>query len=98
MSATFRDEWLRAFFIEDARSKRIPPDLQRRFFRKLQLIDDATSDQDLRIPSNNHFEKLRRHLAGWHAIRVNDEGPLVFKWNGSHGAAKDVDPDNHDCR
>jgi proteic killer suppression protein len=96
--ASFRDEWLRAFFIEDARSKRIPPDLEGRLFRKLQLIDDATSDQDLRVPPSNHFEKLRGNLAGWHSIRVNGQWRLVFKWNGGHGEAKDVYLDNHDYR
>ncbi len=96
MIASFRDEWLRAFFIEDARSKRIPPDLEGRLFRKLQMIDDATSDQDLRVPPSNHFEKLRGHLAGWYSIRVNGQWRLVFKWNGGHGEAQDVHLDNHD--
>ena len=43
----------------------------RRLFRKLQMIDDATTDQDLRVPPSNHFEKLRGNLAGFHSIRVN---------------------------
>ncbi len=98
MIASLRDEWLRAFFVEDVRSKRIPPDLESRLFRKLQMIDDATSDQDLRVPPSNHFEKLRGHLAGWHSIRVNDQWRLVFKWNGGHGEAQDVYLDNHDYR
>jgi proteic killer suppression protein len=98
MIASLRDEWLRAFFVEDARSKRIPPDLEGRLFRKLQMIDDATSDQDLRVPPSNHLEKLRGHLAGRHSIRVNDQWRLVFKWNGGHGEAQDVYLDNHDYR
>ncbi len=98
MIASLRDEWLRAFFVEDVRSKRIPPDLESRLFRKLQMIDDATSDQDLRVPPSNHFEKLRGHLVGWHSIRVNDQWRLVFKWNGGHGEAQDVYLDNHDYR
>ena len=36
MIVSFGDEWLRAFFVEDTRSQRIPPDLQSRLFRKLQ--------------------------------------------------------------
>ena len=42
MIAGFRDEWLRAFFVEDARSRHIPSKLER-LSRKLQMIDDATS-------------------------------------------------------
>ena len=40
------------------RSRRIPPDLEDRLFRKLQMIDDATEDSDLLVPPSNHFEKL----------------------------------------
>jgi len=70
----FRDEWLRAFFVDDVRSRNIPPDLEARLFRKLQMIDDATTDHDLRVPPSNHFEKLRGNLVGFHSIRVNSNG------------------------
>ncbi len=73
MILNFRDEWLRAFFVEDARSRHLPSDLESRLFRKLQMIDDATTDQDSRVPPSNHFEKLRVHLAGFHSIRVNSQ-------------------------
>jgi proteic killer suppression protein len=80
MIGSFRDSWLEAFFIEDVRSSRIPPDLESRLFRKLQMLDDAVSEQDLRVPPSNHFEKLRGHLDGWHSIRVNQRWRLVFRW------------------
>ncbi len=60
MIESFRDDWLRAFFVDDVRSKKIPPDLENRLFRKLQMIDDATTDQDLRVPPSNHFENTAR--------------------------------------
>jgi proteic killer suppression protein len=72
MIVSFREEWLRAFFIEDTRSRNIPPDLESRLFRKLQMIDDATTDQDLRAPQQS-FEKLRGNLAGFYSVRVNSE-------------------------
>jgi proteic killer suppression protein len=59
MIVNFRDDWLRVFFMDDIRSRNIPSDLESRLFRKLQMIDDATTDQDLRVPPSNHFEKLR---------------------------------------
>jgi proteic killer suppression protein len=62
MIVSFRDQWLRAFFLQDVRSRNIPSDLESRLFRKLQMIDDATTDQDLRVPPSNHFEKLRGKL------------------------------------
>jgi len=98
MIVSFRDEWLRAFFVEDVRSRRIPPDVESRLFRKLQMLDDATSDQDLRAPPSNHFEKLRGNLARFHSIRVNDQWRLIFLWEGSRGEAEDVYLDDHRYR
>ena len=98
MISGFRDGWLQAFFVEDVRSKRIPADLEDRLFRKLQLVDDATTDQDLRVPPSNHFEKLRGHLAGYHSIRVNRQWRLVFRWNGERGEASEIYLDDHSYR
>ncbi|MFL5260065.1 MAG: type II toxin-antitoxin system RelE/ParE family toxin [Hyphomicrobiales bacterium] len=88
MIHTFREKWLEQFFLNDVRSKRIPAELDRRLFRKLQLLDDATSDADLRVPPSNHFERLRGTLAGWCSIRVNDRWRLIFRWNS--GEASEV--------
>lgn len=87
-----------AFFVEDEHSKRIPADLQQRLFRKLQLIDDATTDADLRVPPSNHFEKLSGSLAGWHSIRVNQQWRLIFQLNGDSGKASSLYLDNHSYR
>jgi proteic killer suppression protein len=95
---SFRDEWLRAFFVEDIQSRNIPPDLESRLFRKLQMIDDATTDQDLRVPPSNHFEKLRGDLAGLHSIRVNKQWRLVFQWDGSRGEVIGIYLDDHSYR
>jgi proteic killer suppression protein len=98
MIVSFRDEWLRAFFVEDARSGHIPSDLESRVFCKLQIVDDATTDQDLRVPPSNHFEKPRGALAGFHSIRVNSQWRLVFRWDGSRGEAEGVYLDDHSYR
>jgi len=98
MIVSFRDEWLRAFFVEDVRSRNIPPDLESRLFRKLQMIDDAMTDQDLRVPPSNHFEKLRGKLAGFQSIRVNKQWRLVFRWDGGRGEAEGVYLDDHSYR
>jgi len=98
MILSFRDEWLRAFFVEDVRSRNIPPDIESRLFRKLQMIDDATTDMDLRVPPSNHFEKLRGNLATYHSIRVNRQWRLIFQWDGSRGEAKGIYLDGHGYR
>ena len=98
MIVSFRDEWLRAFFVDDVRSRNIPADLSDRLFRKLQMLDDAMTDQDLRVPPSNHFEKLRGTLKGYHSIRVNRQWRLVFQWDGSRGEASGVYLDDHSYR
>jgi proteic killer suppression protein len=95
MIISFRDNWLRDFFTEDIKSKKIPPDLESRLFRKIQMIDDAMTDEDLRVPPSNHFEKLRGNLEGLHSLRVNKQWRLVFQWHGSRGEATDVYLDDH---
>ncbi|WP_036294536.1 type II toxin-antitoxin system RelE/ParE family toxin [Methylosinus sp. PW1] len=95
MIESFRDAWLRAFFVDDVRSKKVPPALESRLFRKLQIIDDATTDQDLRVPPSNHFEKLRGDLADFHSIRVNAKWRLIFRWDGAKGEASGVYLDDH---
>lgn len=98
MIVTFRDRWLKDFFIDDRSSKKIPADVEDRLFRKLQLIDDAASDLDPRVPPSNHFEKLRGNLAGLYSIRVNDQWRLIFRWTGEKGEARDLYLDNHSYR
>lgn len=98
MILSFQDEWLRAFFVKDIASRIIPSDLGARLFRKLQMIDDAVTDQDLRMPPSNHFEKLRGNLSGWYSIRVNKQWRLVFRWDGSRGEVSEVYLDNHSYR
>jgi proteic killer suppression protein len=98
MIVGFRNGWLEDFFVRDRVNRYIPANLEDRLFRKLQLLDDATSDADLRVPPSNHFEKLRGDLQGWHSIRINDQWRLIFRWNGSRGEASNVYLDNHSYR
>ena len=95
MIVSFRDDWLHDFFVGDIRSKKIPPDLEARLFRKIQMIDDAATDRDLRVPPSNHFEKLLGTLKGFHSIRVNSQWRLIFQWDGSRGEATGVYLDDH---
>ncbi len=98
MIVSFRDDWLRDFFVEDVHSKKIPADLDSRLFRKLQMIDDAVTDQDLRIPPSNHFEKLRGNLEGFCSIRINKQWRLIFQWDGGRGEAANIYLDDHSYR
>ena len=59
MIHSFRDKWLQDFYLENKYNKKIAAKIKNRLFRKLQLIDDATCDIDLRSPPSNHFEMLK---------------------------------------
>lgn len=96
MIISFRDAWLRDFFVRDIHVRRIPADLENRLFRRLQILDDASTDADLRVPPSNHFEKLKGDLTGWHSIRVNEQWRLVFRWHGGRGEASEMYLDNRD--
>ncbi len=98
MIVSFRDVRLRNFFVANVRSRRIPADIEDRLFRRLQMLDDATCDQDLRVPPSNHFERLRGKLAGLHSLRVNEQWRLIFQWHGGRGEASRVYLDKHGYR
>lgn len=98
MIVGFRDRWLRVFFVNDVSSAKIPSDLEARLFRKLQMIDDATTNKDLRVPPSNHFEKLRGNLASFHSIRINQQWRLIFRCDGGRGEAADIYLDGHNYK
>jgi toxin HigB-1 len=95
---SFRDNWLEHFFVDDVHSKKIPADLEARLFRRLQMIDDATCDMDIRTPPSNHFEKLSGNLLGWCSVRINKQWHLIFQWDASIGEATSIYLDNHSYR
>lgn len=80
MALEFRDAWLEAFYEHDTSHRRIPDAIRAVLFRKLQILDAATQESDLAVPLGNRFEYLKGKLAGWHAIRVNKQYRLIFRW------------------
>lgn len=74
---------------ERERSRRLPPDVQRRAHRKMLLIDAAEVVDDLRVPPGNRLERLSGNRAGQYSIRVNDQWRICFRWE--RGDAYDVE-------
>ena len=60
--------------------RRVPPQLRRTLYRKLQILDAAHVLNDLRVPPGNRLEKLKGARAGQYSIRVNDQWRLCFSW------------------
>jgi proteic killer suppression protein len=98
MISDFRDDWLREFFLNDLHHRKIPAGREKALFRKLQLIDDANEEKDLRIPPGNHFERLRGNLEGYCCIRVNIQWRLIFRWNAERSEASGLYLDDHSYR
>jgi len=62
--------------------RRVPRELWPVIRRKLDQVDAVTQLNDLRIPPGNRLHALSDDLAGYHAIRVNDQYRLVFRFDG----------------
>ena len=56
--------------------------------RKLDQIDAVTKRDDLKVPPGNRLHALGGGLRGSHAVRVNDQCRVVFRFAG--GDAFDV--------
>ena len=66
------------------RSAKLPPDIQQIGRRKLRMINNSISINDLRIPPSNRLEKLTGNLKDFHSIRINDQWRILFKWEEGH--------------
>jgi proteic killer suppression protein len=71
------------------RSRRFPSDLQDAALRKLRLLNVSGRLEDLRIPPGNRLEALKGDRKGEHAIRINDQWRICFRW--VDGGAEDVE-------
>ena len=69
-----------------AKVRRIPPDLRLRALRCLDLLDVAERLEDLASRRGLRLHKLSGDLEGFHALRVNDQWRIIFRWT-EHGSA-----------
>ena len=70
------------------RNRRFPPALVARVERKLKMIEAAAQLSDLASPPGNGLHALKDDLAGFHAIKINDQWRIVFRW--TEAGAEDV--------
>lgn len=59
-------------------SKKLPQAIQRIALRKLMMIDNAETLDDLRIPPANRLEPLKNDRQGQYSIRINDQYRICF--------------------
>lgn len=70
-------------------AKRFPPDVAARAARKLEYVDLATRLEDLRVPPGNRLHALKDDRKGRHAIAVNSQWRICFRF--VNGDAYDVE-------
>jgi len=89
----FKDKDIEAFWFDPDNNipLRVPPDLRKTLYRKLQLLDAASHINDLRVPPGNHLEKLSGKRGDQYSVRVNKQWRLCFIWtvNGAEGVEFD---------
>ena len=83
MIRSFRDARAQAIFEGRSPGKRFPPDLIRVSRRKLIMIAEARTIDDLRVPPANRLEALQGDRVGQHSIRINDQWRICFVWTGT---------------
>ena len=62
-------------------SKKLPQTIQRTALRKLIMIDNAESLDDLKIPPANRLEALKGGRKGQYSIRINDQYRICFVYS-----------------
>lgn len=79
MIKTFADRQTEEFF-RTGKSRRVPGDVARRALRKLEAVHVASQLSDLRVPPGNRLHALKGDRAGQHAIAVNDQWRICFRF------------------
>ena len=88
MIKTFADKQTQLLYTT-GNSKRLPADLRARAVRRLEYIDLATTIDDLKVPPSNRLHLLKGDRLGQHAIAINDQWRICFRWQD--GDAFDVE-------
>lgn len=88
MIKSFADRFTETLF-RTGKAKKVPPDVTRRALRKLEAVHAATQLGDLRVPPGNRLHALKDDRAGQHAIAVNDQWRICFRFES--GDAYDVE-------
>ena len=61
--------------------RRVPLEVQKISRRKLRMLNNARTLEDLRLPPGNRLQVLRGDRVGQRSIRINDQWRICFVWN-----------------
>jgi toxin HigB-1 len=89
MIKSFRDRMTERIWGGEG-DRRLPPEVQNVARRKLRMLNNARSLDDLRIPPANRLEALRGNRAGQYSIRINRQWRICFVWSGGNADAVEI--------
>jgi proteic killer suppression protein len=64
--------------------KKLPSQIQSIARRKLRMINNAQTINNMRIPPANRLEKLKGDLKGQYSKRIKYQWRIVFSWRSSN--------------
>lgn len=88
MIKSFADRRTEQLF-RTGKAMRFPPEVAMRAARKLEYVHLATSLKDLQVPPGNRLHALKGDRRGQHAIAINDQWRICFRF--AEGDAYDVE-------
>ena len=65
-------------------SKKLPTNIQNIARRKLRMLNNSISINDLMIPPSNMLEELKGNRKGQYSIRINKQWRICFEWINGH--------------
>ena len=80
MIASYKDSRAENLFL-GIRVPGLPPDIQRVAMRKLKILHNAISLNDLRVSPGNRLEALKGDRIGQYSIRINSQWRICFAWS-----------------
>ena len=85
MIISFGDKATSDLFHGNSSSKvrKLPTQILDSALYKLDILNAATSLDDLQSPSGNRLEALRGDYIGYYSIRINGQWRIVFRWQDS---------------
>ena len=85
MIKSFGDKATSDLFHGNSTSKvrKLPSQIIDSAIYKLDILNAATSLDDLRSPPGNRLEELRGDYKEFHSIRINAQWRIIFRWEDS---------------
>jgi proteic killer suppression protein len=88
MIKSFKDKETEKVYNREG-SNRLPRDMQQVALRKLRMLNNVKSLNDLKVPPANRLEKMKGNREGQMSIRINDQWRICFRWQS--GDAHEVE-------